>query len=69
MDLILNFPDNDTAFIGFFMMNQALQGKGIGSEIIRARRSGERTALKEPASRMCRNDILLWSCKRSYSTD
>jgi len=35
MDLILNFPDNDTAFIGFFMMNQALQGKGIGSEIIR----------------------------------
>lgn len=33
MDLILNFPNNETAFIGFFMMNLAYQQKGIGTEI------------------------------------
>ena len=33
MDLILNFPNKETAFIGFFMMNTAYQGKGIGTEI------------------------------------
>ncbi len=35
MDLILNFPDGETAFIGFFMMNKGFQGKGIGTEIFR----------------------------------
>ncbi|WP_113886494.1 GNAT family N-acetyltransferase [Clostridium butyricum] len=34
MDLIINFPDNKTAFIGLFMMEQEYQGKGIGSNII-----------------------------------
>ena len=34
MDLILNFPNKETAFIGFFMMNKAFQGKGLGTEII-----------------------------------
>ena len=34
MDLILNFPNKETAFIGFFMMNTAYQGKGIGRKII-----------------------------------
>ncbi|MBQ3560076.1 MAG: GNAT family N-acetyltransferase [Agathobacter sp.] len=33
MDLILNFPNKETAFVGFFMMNTAYQGKGIGTEI------------------------------------
>ena len=33
MDLILNFPNKETAFIGFFMMNTAYQGKGVGTEI------------------------------------
>ncbi len=33
MDLILNFPNKETAFIGFFMMNKDFQGKGIGTEI------------------------------------
>lgn len=33
MDLILNFPNKETAFVGFFMMNIAYQGKGIGTEI------------------------------------
>lgn len=33
MDLILNFPNRETAFIGFFMMKKALQGKGIGTEL------------------------------------
>lgn len=35
MDLIFNFPDTQTAFIGLFMMSKAEQGKGIGSGIIR----------------------------------
>ena len=35
MDLIDGYPDPDTAFIGFFMINAALQGKGIGSGIVR----------------------------------
>lgn len=34
MDLILNFPNKETAFIGFFMMNKAFQGKGLGTKII-----------------------------------
>lgn len=33
MDLILNFPNKETAFIGFFMMNTVYQRKGIGTEI------------------------------------
>ena len=34
MDLIDGYPDSDTAFIGFFMMNRQLQGRQIGSSII-----------------------------------
>ena len=34
MDLIDGYPDPETAFIGFFMMNKALQGRGIGSGIV-----------------------------------
>ena len=34
MDLILKYPDGETAFIGFFMMDKDYQGKGIGSRII-----------------------------------
>lgn len=34
MDLIEGFPNNETAFIGFFMMNAELQGMGIGTQII-----------------------------------
>lgn len=34
MDLILRYPNEETAFIGFFMMNAKLQKKGIGSKII-----------------------------------
>lgn len=34
MDLIYGYPDERTAFIGFFMMNAAMQGRGIGSQII-----------------------------------
>lgn len=33
MDLILNFPNKETAFIGFFMMDKDFQGKGNGTEI------------------------------------
>lgn len=35
LDLIAGFPNEETAFIGWFMMNKACQGKGLGSEIIR----------------------------------
>lgn len=35
IDLILAYPDKETAFIGFFMMNADMQGNGIGSEIVR----------------------------------
>ena len=34
LDLILAYPDGRTAFIGFFMMEQSMQGTGIGSESI-----------------------------------
>lgn len=34
MDLILEYPDKKTAFIGFFMMNADMQGKGCGSAIV-----------------------------------
>lgn len=34
MDLIYHYPDENTAFLGFFMMNRMYQGKGIGSAII-----------------------------------
>ena len=35
MDLIDGYPDSDSAYIGFFMMNKRLQGRQIGSGIIR----------------------------------
>lgn len=34
MDLIENFPNRETSFIGFFMMNADFQGKGIGTLVI-----------------------------------
>ena len=34
MDLILDYPRPGTAFIGFFMMNMDLQGRGIGTSVI-----------------------------------
>lgn len=34
LDLILGYPDEITAYIGFFMVNQVYQGRGIGSQII-----------------------------------
>ena len=34
MDLILNYPNNHTAFIGLFMLAKAAQGHGVGSDII-----------------------------------
>ena len=34
MDLIFNYPNKNTAFIGLFMMKKSMQGKGTGSKII-----------------------------------
>lgn len=34
MDLIDAYPDESTAFIGFFMTNAAVQNRGIGTQII-----------------------------------
>lgn len=31
LDLILHYPDEDTAFVGLFMTRRETQGKGIGS--------------------------------------
>lgn len=33
MDLILNFPNTETAFVGLFMMKKEMQGKGLGTEL------------------------------------
>lgn len=35
MDLIDGYPTPEIVYIGFFMMNRALQGRGLGSEIVR----------------------------------
>ncbi len=35
MDLVDGYPDPETAYIGFFMMNKDLQGRGEGTAIIR----------------------------------
>lgn len=35
MDLITAYPDDETAFIGFFMLNIKYQHKGIASRIIK----------------------------------
>jgi len=35
MDLIDGYPEDDCAYIGFFMVNRALQGRHIGTGIIR----------------------------------
>ena len=50
MDLIDGYPSDDCGFIGFFMMNKQLQGRQIGSFIIREvcdylRRAGFRAVL------------------------
>lgn len=34
MDLILRYPDKETAFISFFMVNSKLQGQGVGTNLI-----------------------------------
>ncbi len=34
MDYIEGYPDPESGYIGFFMMNMSLQGRGIGSAII-----------------------------------
>lgn len=34
VDLITNYPDNQTCFIGLFMIDSKYQNKGIGSKII-----------------------------------
>ena len=35
LDLIVAFPDDKTAFIGFFMTDVSVQNKGMGSKIIK----------------------------------
>ena len=34
LDLIDGYPEEDNAFIGFFMMNGFMQGKNIGTKIM-----------------------------------
>ena len=47
MDLIDGYPEPDTAYIGFFMMDQRYQGKGIGSAVIRDAAAYLKTAGKK----------------------
>lgn len=35
MDLIIGYPDDTACFIGFFMMRRQMQGRGVGSGVIR----------------------------------
>ncbi len=35
VDLITHYPHTDCAYIGFFMVDASLQGKGVGSTIVR----------------------------------
>ena len=46
MDLIDGYPEPEVAYIGFFMMNKDVQGKGIGTEIIRETSAYLKTAGK-----------------------
>ena len=34
MDLILNYPEEKTAYIGFFMTKKERQGRGLGTALI-----------------------------------
>ena len=34
VDLILKYPNEETAFVGFFMVDSEVQGKGVGSRIV-----------------------------------
>ena len=34
LDLILQYPDEKTAFIGLFMVDQSVQGRGVGTGMI-----------------------------------
>lgn len=34
LDLILAYPDPETAFIGFFMVEKTMQGTGVGRKIV-----------------------------------
>lgn len=34
MDLIQEYPDTETVWIGFFMMNADMQGRGVGSDLV-----------------------------------
>ena len=50
MDVVDGYPEPDIAFIGFFMMRRALQGRGLGSAIVaraaEALRETGKTALR-----------------------
>ena len=46
MDLVDGYPEPETAFIGFFMMNKDTQGQGIGSAIIQEAAAYLKTAGK-----------------------
>ena len=46
MDLIDGYPEQEMAFIGFFMMNKDIQGQGIGTAIIKETATYLKTAGK-----------------------
>ena len=44
LDLILDYPTEGTAFLGFFMLDAALQGRGTGSALLGEIRAALRAA-------------------------
>jgi len=62
MDLILAFPNQETAFIGLFMVQGARQGKGIGSSIV----SQALYYLKETGFSACRLGYVKTNSQSKY---
>ena len=52
LDLILGYPDADTAFVGFFMTRKGDQGKGLGTDLVADLVRGLQEA-GYPAVRLC----------------
>ena len=67
MDLIDGYPRADMAFIGFFMMNAALQGKGLGTGIVRDARGRELNLSGGKRRRKKSRDIFIGSRSRIMS--
>jgi len=53
MDLITGYPEGDDAFIGWFMVDGDMQGKGVGSNIVADVRAAMKAAGYDYLSCIC----------------